>query len=64
MVDMKVQVYYKFSKNKIWKKIKSPSSMRSGRFDTPKCRGKGSKNGGVVHTPPKAALALATCKGH
>jgi hypothetical protein len=32
MVDMKVQVYSKFSKNKIWKKMKSPSSMRNGRF--------------------------------
>jgi hypothetical protein len=39
-VNMNVQVYYKFSKNKIWKKIKYPSSMRNGRFDTPKCKGK------------------------
>jgi hypothetical protein len=40
MVDMKVQVYSKFSKNKIWKKIESPSSMRNGRFHPPKCRDK------------------------
>jgi hypothetical protein len=25
--------------------------------------GQASKNGGVVHAPPKAAQALATCKG-
>jgi hypothetical protein len=31
---MKVQVYSNFSKNKIWKKIKSPISMRNGRFNT------------------------------
>jgi hypothetical protein len=40
MVDMKVQVCSNFSKNKIWKKIKSPNSMRNGRFYPPKCRGK------------------------
>jgi hypothetical protein len=39
-VDIKVQVYSKFSKNTIWKKIKSPSTMRDGRFHLPKCRGK------------------------
>jgi hypothetical protein len=37
-VDMKVQVYSKFSKNKIWKKVKSPNSMRNGGFNTSKCR--------------------------
>jgi hypothetical protein len=42
MVDMKVQVYSKFRKNKIWKKVKSPISMRKGTFNA-------SKNGGVVH---------------
>jgi hypothetical protein len=40
MVDMKVQVYSRFSKNEIWKKMKSPSSMRNGRFYPLKCRGK------------------------
>jgi hypothetical protein len=62
MVDMKFQVYFKFSKNKIWKKIKSPSSMGNGRFDTPKCRGKVQKMG-VLYTHPKEAQALVTCKG-
>jgi hypothetical protein len=38
-VDMKVQVYSKFSKNKIRKKIRSASSMRNARIHTPKCRG-------------------------
>jgi hypothetical protein len=37
MVDMKVQVYSKFSKNEIWEKMKSPNSMKNGRFHTPKC---------------------------
>jgi hypothetical protein len=40
ILDMKVQVYYKFGKNKIWKKMKPPSSMRNGRFHPPKCKGK------------------------
>jgi hypothetical protein len=39
-VDVKVQVYSKFSKNKIPKKIKTPNSMRNGRFHISKCRGK------------------------
>jgi hypothetical protein len=39
-VDIKVQVYSKFRKNKIWKIVKSPISMRNGRFNTSKCRGK------------------------
>jgi hypothetical protein len=39
IVDMKVQVYSKFRKNKISKKLKSPNSMRNGRFGTSKCRG-------------------------
>jgi hypothetical protein len=42
---MKVQVYSKFRKNKIPKKIKSPNIMRNGRFDTSKCRGKLEKMG-------------------
>jgi hypothetical protein len=44
-VDMKAQVYSKFSKNKIWKKVKLPISMRNGRFNTSKCRGKARKMG-------------------
>jgi hypothetical protein len=47
-VDMKIHVYFNFSKT-IWKKIKSPSSMRDGRFHPSKCRGKASKNGSVVY---------------
>jgi hypothetical protein len=39
-IDMKVLVYSNFSKNKTWKKMKSPSSMRNGRFHPSKCRGK------------------------
>jgi hypothetical protein len=42
---MKVQVYSKFSKNKIRKQMKSPSSMKNGRFHPPKCRGKVQKIG-------------------
>jgi hypothetical protein len=43
MVDMKVQVYSKFSKNKILKKEKSPISMRNGAFNTLKSPGPFSK---------------------
>jgi hypothetical protein len=42
-------VYSKFRKNKIWKKMKSPVSMRNGRFDTLKCKGK-LKKMGVLYT--------------
>jgi hypothetical protein len=49
---MKVQVYSKFSKNKIPKKVKSPNSMWNGRFDTSKCRGKLEKMGApCTHSP-------------
>jgi hypothetical protein len=44
-MDIKVQVYSKFNKNKICKKSKSPCSMREGRFHPPKCRGKVQKIG-------------------
>jgi hypothetical protein len=44
-VDMKVQVYSKFRKIKISKKVITPNSMRNGRFDTFKCRGKLEKMG-------------------
>jgi hypothetical protein len=37
---MKVQVYSKFRINKISKEVKSPNSMKNGRFNTSKCRGK------------------------
>jgi hypothetical protein len=50
--DMKVQVSFNFRKNKIWKKIKSPSSMKNGRFNTSKCRGKVQKMGVLyIHSP-------------
>jgi hypothetical protein len=39
-VDMKVQVYPKFRKNKVWEKVDSPISMRIGTFNTFKCKGK------------------------
>jgi hypothetical protein len=42
---MKVLVYSTFSKRKFMKKMKSPSSMRSGRFHPPKCIGKLQKMG-------------------
>jgi hypothetical protein len=45
-VDMKVQVYSKIS-IKNFKKMKSPSFIKNGRFHTPKCR---------------ATFAFATCK--
>jgi hypothetical protein len=49
---MKVQVYFKFSKNKISKKVKSANSMRNGRFDTSKCRKKLEKMGVLcTHSP-------------
>jgi hypothetical protein len=40
-MDMKVQVSSNFRrKKKTWRKMKSPSPMRNGRFNTSKCRGK------------------------
>jgi hypothetical protein len=54
MVDMKAQVYSKFRKNKISKKIKSPNSMRNGRFDTTKCRKKLEKMGVLCTHSPKS----------
>jgi hypothetical protein len=51
-VVMKVEVYSKFRKNKISKKVKSPNSMRNGRFYTSKCRGKIEKIGVLcTHSP-------------
>jgi hypothetical protein len=46
---MKVQVYSNFSKKKIWKKMKSLSSMRNGRFNTSKYRAS-FKKWGVLYT--------------
>jgi hypothetical protein len=46
---MKVQVWTKFRKKKLWKKVKSPLSMNFGRISTSKCRGKLQKMG-VMHT--------------
>jgi hypothetical protein len=51
-VDMKVQVYSKFRKNKIWKKVKSSISTRNGRLNTSKCRGKLQKMGVLYTHPP------------
>jgi hypothetical protein len=52
-VDMKVQVYSKFRKIKIKKKVKSPISMRNGRYNTSKCRGKLQKMGVLYTHSPK-----------
>jgi hypothetical protein len=46
---MKVQVWTKFGKNKLWKKVKSPLPMNFGRISTSKCRGKLQKMG-VLYT--------------
>jgi hypothetical protein len=51
-------MYSKFRKNKIWKNMKSPSSMKNGRFDTPKCRGKVQKMGVLYTHPPKKPSPL------
>jgi hypothetical protein len=49
---MKVQLYFKFFKNKFFKKVKSPISMRNGRLNTSKCRGKLQKTGVLyAHSP-------------
>jgi hypothetical protein len=52
MVDMKVQMHSNLSKKKIKNNIKSPSSMRNGRFNTSKYRGKLQKMGVLyIHSP-------------
>jgi hypothetical protein len=59
MIDMKVLVYFNFSKNKFGKKMESPSSMRNGRFHPPKCRGKVQKMGVLyTHSPKKYILKI------
>jgi hypothetical protein len=50
---MKVLGYSNLSKKKIWKKIKSPSSIRNGRFHPPKCWGKLQKKGVLYTHSPK-----------
>jgi hypothetical protein len=47
-------VYSKFRKNKIPKKVKSPISMRNGRFNSSKCRGKLQKMGVLYTHSPKS----------
>jgi hypothetical protein len=42
-VDMKVLGYFDFRLKKFWKKMKSPVSMRNGRFHPLNCRGKAKK---------------------
>jgi hypothetical protein len=42
------------AKSKISKKVKSPNSMRNGRFDTSKCRGKLEKMGVLCTHSPKS----------
>jgi hypothetical protein len=60
IVDMKVLVYSKFNKNKICKKMKSPSSMKNGRFHPPKCRGKLQKMR-VLYTHSPKILGPSSC---
>jgi hypothetical protein len=54
-VDMMVQVSSNFKKQ-MWKKMKSPNSMRNGRFNTSKFRGKLQKMG--CWTPQEAHALL------
>jgi hypothetical protein len=58
MVDTKVQVWTKFSKNNLWKKVKSPLSMNFWRIRTSKCRGKLQKMGCCTPILPKALAHL------
>jgi hypothetical protein len=51
---MKVHVWSKFRKNKIWKKVKSPLSMNFWRISTSKCRGTLQKMGYCAHTPARS----------
>jgi hypothetical protein len=55
---MKVQVYSKFFLNKIWKKVKSPISIRNGRLNTSKYRGKLQKMEVLYTQPPKKPRPL------
>ena len=58
-LDMKAQVYYKFRKNKIPKKIKSQKFMKNGRFHTSKCRGKLEKMGALCTHSPKTSMPFS-----
>jgi hypothetical protein len=44
-------VYSNFTINTFWKKVKSPSSMRNGRFHLLKCRGQVQKTRVYIHSP-------------
>jgi hypothetical protein len=55
---MKVQVWTKFSKNKLWKKLKSPLSVNFWRISTSKCRDKLQKWGCCTPILPKALAHL------
>jgi hypothetical protein len=59
-VDIKVQVYSKFRKNKIWKKVKSPISTRNGRFNTSRCKGKLQKMEVLYTHSPKSRGPFST----
>jgi hypothetical protein len=52
MLDMKVLINL-ILENKNWKKMKSPSSMRNGRFHASKSRGKVQKMGVLYTHSPK-----------
>jgi hypothetical protein len=56
---MMVLVYSNFSKEN-WKKMKSPSSMKNGRFHPPKCMGKVQKMGALFIHSPKCQAHLQT----
>jgi hypothetical protein len=45
--------YSKFRKNKIWKKVKSPTFMRNRSWNTSRCRGKLQKMGVLYTHSPK-----------
>jgi hypothetical protein len=59
---MKVHVYSKFIKNKIWKKLKSTCSMKEGRFHPPKYRGKVQKRECSTSILPKCRVHLHNTK--
>jgi hypothetical protein len=63
---MKVLMYSNFS-NFFWKEMKSPSSMRNGRFHPSKCRGKVQKMGVLyTHFPKiiKKGQKIGKKRGH
>jgi hypothetical protein len=52
-MDMKVVVYFDFSKGKFWEKMNFPSSMRNGRFHPLKYTDKVQKMGVMYTRSPK-----------